>query len=177
MSGTAALAAAKRRRNLTEGLGQSQNVGKSQMEELKVNRTTNDPVHPIQTLLTHDKQIFILERKVEQLEQLEQFEQTKGSSHGFEPNDELDSLVKNNNSEIKLLKITIQKMQKHIQEIAGLVTSLRGTIANQDGVISELVEKITNTSLSGLPSVYESPEEDSEASTFKSNIQLNISDS
>ena len=42
---------------------------------------------------------------------------------------------------------------------------------------SKLVEKITNTSLSGLPSVYESPEEDSEASTFKSNIQLNISDS
>jgi hypothetical protein len=174
MSGTAALAAAKRRRNLTEGLGQPQNVGKSQMEELKVNRITNDPVHPIQTLLTHDKQIFILERKVEQLEQ---FEQTKGSSNGLEPSDELDSLVRNNNSEIKLLKITIQKMQKHIQEIAGLVTSLRGTIANQDGVISELVEKITNTSLSGLPSVYESPEEDSEASTLKSNIQLNISDS
>lgn len=174
MSGTAALAAAKRRRNLTEGLGQPQNVGKSQMEELKVNRTTNDPVHPIQTLLTHDKQIFILERKVEQLEQ---FEQTKSSSHGLEISDELDSLVRNNSSEVKLLKITIQKMQKNIQDIAGLVTSLRGTIANQDGVISELVEKITNTSLSGLPSVYESPEEDSDAGSSKSNIQLNISDS
>lgn len=174
MSGTAALAAAKRRRNLTEGLGQPQNVGKSQMEELKVNRTTNDPVHPIQTLLTHDKQIFILERKVEQLEQLEQ---TKGSSHGLEISDELDSLVRNNSSEVKLLKITIQKMQKNIQDIAGLVTSLRGTIANQDGVISELVEKLASTTLSGLPSVYESPEEDSDTGSSNSNIQLNISDS
>ena len=170
MSGTAALAAAKRRRNLPES--QVPLSGKSQMEDVKMNRTTNEPVHPLHTLLTHDKQLFILERKIEELEHSKSLNPTQSP----ETTEELDSLVRNNSSEVKLLKITIQKMQKNIQDIAGLVTSLRGTIANQEGVISELVEKLASTTLSGLPSVYESPEEETDSSNLKSNIQLSISD-
>ena len=159
MSGTAALAAAKRRRNLNDA--QPANAGKTQLEQPKVNRTQNDPVHPLQTLLTHDKQIFILERKLEQLE-----ENMPNMGASSETSDELDSLVRNNNSEVKILKLAIQKMQKQIQDLNTLATTLRGSISNHDGVINDLIEKVTNTNISGLSSVYENEE---------SNIELNIS--
>ena len=165
MSGTAALAAAKRRRNLNDA--QPANAGKTQLEQPKVNRTQNDPVHPLQTLLTHDKQIFILERKLEQLE-----ENMPNMGASSETSDEIDSLVRNNNSEVKLLKLAIQKMQKQIQDLNSVVTTLRGSISNHDGVINELIEKVSNTNISGLANVYESHEEND-----NSNIELNITNS
>ena len=162
MSGTAALAAAKRRRNLNDA--QPVNGSKSQIEQPKLNRIQNDPVHPLQTLLTHDKQIFILERKFEQLEQA-----IPNMNNSPETSDELDSLVRNNNSEVKLLKLAIQKMAKQIQDINSVVTTLRGSFSNHDSVINELIEKITNTNISGLSSVYETHDENED-----SNIELNI---
>ena len=168
MSGTAALAAAKRRRNLTDS--PPVNGSKSQLEQPMVTRPSNEPVHPLQTLLTHDKQIFLLERRFEQLEQAIPNMANMGNSS--ETSDELDSLVRNNNSEVKLLKLAIQKMQKQIQDFNSVVTTLRGSISNHDGVINELIEKVTNTNLSGLSSVYETSEEDRD-----SNIELNITNS
>jgi DUF438 domain-containing protein len=168
MSGTAALAAAKRRRNLTDS--PPVNGSKSQIEQPMVTRPSNEPVHPLQTLLTHDKQIFLLERRFEQLEQAIPNMANMGNSS--ETSDELDSLVRNNNSEVKLLKLAIQKMQKQIQDLNSVVTTLRGSISNHDGVINELIEKVTNTNLSGLSSVYETSEEDKD-----SNIELNITNS
>jgi hypothetical protein len=168
MSGTAALAAAKRRRNLTDT--PPVNGSKSQLEQPMVTRPSNEPVHPLQTLLTHDKQIFLLERRFEQLEQAIPNMANMGNSS--ETSDELDSLVRNNNSEVKLLKLAIQKMQKQIQDLNSLATTLRGSISNHDGVINELIEKVTNTNLSGLSSVYETSEEDRD-----SNIELNITNS
>jgi chromosome condensin MukBEF ATPase and DNA-binding subunit MukB len=168
MSGTAALAAAKRRRNLTDS--PPVNGSKSQLEQPMVTRPSNEPVHPLQTLLTHDKQIFLLERRFEQLEQAIPNMANMGNSS--ETSDELDSLVRNNNSEVKLLKLAIQKMQKQIQDLNSVVTTLRGSISNHDGVINELIEKVTNTNLSGLSSVYETSEEDRD-----SNIELNITNS
>ena len=168
MSGTAALAAAKRRRNLTDS--PPVNGSKSQLEQPMVTRPSNEPVHPLQTLLTHDKQIFLLERRFEQLEQAIPNMANMGNSS--ETSDELDSLVRNNNSEVKLLKLAIQKMQKQIQDLNSLATTLRGSISNHDGVINELIEKVTNTNLSGLSSVYETSEEDRD-----SNIELNITNS
>jgi chromosome condensin MukBEF ATPase and DNA-binding subunit MukB len=168
MSGTAALAAAKRRRNITDS--PPVNGSKSQLEQPMVTRPSNEPVHPLQTLLTHDKQIFLLERRFEQLEQAIPNMANMGNSS--ETSDELDSLVRNNNSEVKLLKLAIQKMQKQIQDLNSVVTTLRGSISNHDGVINELIEKVTNTNLSGLSSVYETSEEDRD-----SNIELNITNS
>jgi hypothetical protein len=63
-------------------------------------------------------------------------------------------------------------MQKQIQDLNSIVTTLRGSISNHDGVISELIEKVTNTTISGLANVYESPEEND-----NSNIELNITNS
>jgi hypothetical protein len=168
MSGTAALAAAKRRRNLNDS--QPITGSKSQMEQPTVTRPSTEPVHPLQTLLTHDKQIFLLERRFEQLEQA--IPNMANMNNGAEISDELDSLVRNNNSEVKLLKLALQKMQKQIQDLNSVVTTLRGSISNHDGVINDLIEKITNTNLSGLSSVYETSEEDKD-----SNIELNITNS
>jgi uncharacterized coiled-coil protein SlyX len=168
MSGTAALAAAKRRRNLNDG--QPVTGSKSQNEQPIVNKVQREPVHPLQTLLTHDKQIFLLERRFEQLENA--IPNMTNMNNGGEVSDELDSLVRNNNSEVKLLKLAIQKMQKQIQDLNSVVTTLRGSISNHDGVINELIEKVTNTNISGLSSVYETSEEDK-----NSNIELNITNS
>jgi chromosome condensin MukBEF ATPase and DNA-binding subunit MukB len=171
MSGTAALAAAKRRRNLNDS--QPITGSKSQMEQPTITRPSNEPVHPLQTLLTHDKQIFLLERRFEQLEQaIPNMANMANMNNGAEISDELDSLVRNNNSEVKLLKLALQKMQKQIQDLNSVVTTLRGSISNHDGVINDLIEKITNTNLSGLSSVYETSEEDKD-----SNIELNITNS
>ena len=168
MSGTAALAAAKRRRNLTDS--PPVNGSKSQLEQPMVNRPSNEPVHPLQTLLTHDKQIFLLERRFDQLEQAIPNMANMGNSS--ETSDEIDSLVRNNNSEVKLLKLAIQKMQKQIQDLNSIATALRGSISNHDGVINDLIEKVSNTNLSGLSSVYETNDEDRD-----SNIELNITNS
>jgi uncharacterized coiled-coil protein SlyX len=171
MSGTAALAAAKRRRNLNDS--QPITGSKSQMEQPTVTRPSTEPVHPLQTLLTHDKQIFLLEKRFEQLEQaIPNIANMANMNNGAEISDELDSLVRNNNSEVKLLKLALQKMQKQIQDLNSVVTTLRGSISNHDGVINDLIEKITNTNLSGLSSVYETSEEDKD-----SNIELNITNS
>ena len=165
MSGTAALAAAKRRRNLND----SPHVtgSKNQNEQSMVNRVQREPVHPLQTILTHDKQIFLLERRFEQLEQA--IPNMANMNNGGEVSDELDSLVRNNNSEVKLLKLAVQKMQKQIQDLNSVVTTLRGSISNHDGVISDLIEKITNTTISGLSNVYETNDENEE-----SQIELDI---
>jgi hypothetical protein len=140
------------------------------MEQPTVTRPSTEPVHPLQTLLTHDKQIFLLERRFEQLEQA--IPNMANMNNGAEISDELDSLVRNNNSEVKLLKLALQKMQKQIQDLNSVVTTLRGSISNHDGVINDLIEKITNTNISGLSSVYETSEEDKD-----SNIELNITNS
>jgi hypothetical protein len=168
MSGTAALAAAKRRRNLNDG--QPVTASKSQLEQPMVNRVQREPVHPLQTILTHDKQIFLLERRFEQLEQA--IPNMVNMANSSETSDELDSLVRNNNSEVKLLKLAVQKMQKQIQDLNSVVTTLRGSISNHDGVINDLIEKITNTTISGLSNVYETNDENED-----SQIELDISKS
>lgn len=165
MSGTAALAAAKRRRNLNDSPPVT--GSKNQNEQSMVNRVQREPVHPLQTILTHDKQIFLLERRFEQLEQA--IPNMANMNNGGEVSDELDSLVRNNNSEVKLLKLAVQKMQKQIQDLNSVVTTLRGSISNHDGVISDLIEKITNTTISGLSNVYETNDENEE-----SQIELDI---
>lgn len=63
-------------------------------------------------------------------------------------------------------------MQKQIQDLNSVVTTLRGSISNHDGVINDLIEKITNTTISGLSNVYETNDENED-----SQIELDISKS
>ena len=66
-------------------------------------------------------------------------------------------------------------MQKQIQDLTSVVTALRGSISNHNGVINDLIEKITNTTISGLSNVYETNDENDE--NEDSQIELDISKS
>ncbi len=154
MSGNAALAAAKKRRNPVDSpsMSNQQTMGKNvsfsnQMlnnSEVKEYRD-NAPTTPIRTILEHDRQIFLLERKVEELQEMSQSN-----------NDSLDTqIMETTNMEIKNLKTTILKQQKNIQELTNLVTNMRGTIITQNGNIDTLTEKIDKLNTTDLSSIKE----------------------
>jgi len=184
MSGNAALAAARRRRNPVEvpevhkktnshffddsmigGEALLQNyLSSSDVNEngLRVNKTSQ--AKNIQELvLEHDKLLFVLERKIDKLV-MESTDPNK--SGGLE---ELESYTRTTNSEIKLMKSTLQKQQKSLQDLTSLVTSLRATISNQNNTITELTEQLSDTKMSEKMS----EDIDSKAS---STVKLDISD-
>ena len=92
---------------------------------------------PVQCILEHDKQIWILERKIDSLEQ-----GNINNNNGL--SSETENLITTNNSEIRLLKSTLQKQQKTLQELNTLVTTLRATISNNNVAIEELTDKLNN---------------------------------
>tara|TARA_B100001121_G_C18629253_1_gene593463 strand:- start:721 stop:1209 length:489 start_codon:yes stop_codon:yes gene_type:complete len=161
MSGAASLAAAKRRRNPPEMNEQvTPKLSGLAPDGTRTNRPTNPEVHPAQILRQHDRQIFILERKIESLEE----GGGSGGGNGSSYNPELENLVVNSNAEIKILKNTISKQQKSIQELTSLVTSLRATVSSQTSDISVLTEQLQSK-------LTTSTEPD------KNTIKLDISDS
>lgn len=157
MSGNAALAAAKRRRNPVEQQFTSNIPGVDTLVDdepclaklinsrttnengMKTNRTANS-THPIQLLRDHDKILFILERRLEMLEE-------KGGMGNGSNSGELENFARNTNSELKLLKTSLVKQQKSVQELTTLVTSLRGTISNQNATIADLTEQLNTATL------------------------------
>lgn len=137
MSGNAALAAARRRRgqSLTPEIG----VDNLSAQGLKSYRS-NEPTTMMNVVLEHDKKIFLLERKAEQLEQIDS-EKSDGLTV------EQENTISNNSSEIKLLKQNLQKQQKSIQELNAVVTTLKATVFTQETTIENLNDKInSNTS-------------------------------
>jgi len=158
MSGNAALAAAKRRRNPVEQQStSSRDPRMSMMHEeeplltkamtergvnnqgLKVNRTSQ--IKDVnQLIFEHDKLLFILERRLDMIEE-------NGGGGGIANSDELENYTRNTNSELKLLKSSLVKQQKSMQELTTLVTSLRGTISNQNATIADLTEQLNNATL------------------------------
>lgn len=142
MSGNAALAAAKRRRNPIEPPKPEQKNTKTQnadltnvMSDVKTNREKGKATHPLQVILEHDKQLFEIERRLESLNMDVLNENT------VELTNELDTLVRSNTSELRLLKTTVQKQQKSIQELTSVITSLRATISNHESTITELCQQ------------------------------------
>ena len=146
MSGNAALAAAKRRRNPVESSNintqQQRNMNNENLETngLRSNRVSGESVHPLQVVLQHDRQLFDLERRLESLNT------NTNLDNSTQNMDELDSLVRNNSSEIRLLKNTVQKQQKTIQELSSMLTSLKGAYTSHDNLINELSEQIYKSS-------------------------------
>ena len=142
MSGNAALAAAKRRRNPVESVNnntqqqrymENQNVDTN---SLRTNREQGSSVHPLQVVLQHDRQLFDLERKLETLHANTNLDNSPQNM------DELDSLVRNNSSEIRLMKNTLQKQQKTIQELSSMLTSLKGAYSSHDNLLNELTDQL-----------------------------------
>ena len=147
MSGNAALAAAKRRRNPVESLNNNaqqqnyknnQNLGES---SLQTNREKGKSLHPLQVVLEHDRQLFELERKLE-------FMDTNRDSNNLTQNIvELDNIVRNSVSEIRLLKTTIQKQQKTIQELSSMLTSLKAVHSTHNNLINELSDRLNSSTV------------------------------
>jgi len=160
MSGNAALAAAKRRRNPVEQQFSSNTYTPDILQEeepclaklinnkyindngIKTNKTANI-TNPIQLLREHDKEIFVLERRLEMLEEKSGMDNSSNSSNSSE----LENFRQNTNSELKLLKSSFAKQQKSMQELTTLVTSLRATISNQNTTINNLTEELNSTTL------------------------------
>jgi len=180
MSGNAALAAAKRRRNPVEQQFTSNNSMTDVMEDevptlskimnaratnengMKTNRTANS-THPIQLLRDHDKLLFILERRLDMIED-------KGSMGNSGNSGELENFTRNTNSELKLLKTSLIKQQKGVQELTSLVTSLRGTISNQNASIADLTEQLNNATLNQSTEIKLDESDVKSQSTMKLNI-------
>jgi len=157
MSGNAALAAAKRRRNPVEqqsGYSRGEPMMNMMSEEPLLAKTmsnreiTSDGLRKNKTsqirdvnelIFEHDKLLFILERRFEALEE------KGGMGNDSTANAELENFTRNTNSELKLLKTSLQKQQKSVQDLTSLVTSLRGTISNQNNTIADLTEQLNNS--------------------------------
>ena len=162
MSGNAALAAARRRRNPVEvpeipEKNRKQLYNNSMFDEepilqtyldnqnvnehgVRVNRTSQAKnIHEL--VLEHDKLLFVLERKIDRL-----ITESTGTDKtlGLE---ELDNYTRTTNTELKLLKTTMQKQQKSVQELTTLVTSLRATISNQNNTIDELTNQLNSSKM------------------------------
>lgn len=133
MSGNAALASARRRRG-EEPMAQNNSNQKSNNANnmANPNQVYSNNLHPLKCVLNHDKQIWVLERQVEQI--------IDNMNNNDNTND--NSLVhEQNNSEIKLLKSTIQKQQKSIQELNTLVTNLKANSLNNENMVNDLSNK------------------------------------
>lgn len=152
MSGNAALAAARRRRGEEPTNNIQSNKFNKPFEELNKEKS---PIHPLQCILDHDKQIFMLEKKFESLEE--------NIKNNQQPSSDLDIMMQNYTNEVKLLKNSMQKQQKSIQELNSLVTSLRATISNQEKNIEDLAQQTQSLSTK-------------ENDEKKSTVKLDISD-
>lgn len=168
MSGNAALAAAKRRRNPVDSPKLDQKNIKNQMHDTNIvsdvrsNREKGKSAHPLQIILEHDKQIFEIERRIENLNM------DVLSENAIDLTNELDTLVRNNSSELRLLKTTVQKQQKSIQELTSVITSLKATISNHDSTITELCQQ--SDSQAETTDVSTETEEQESSSSIKLNI-------
>lgn len=133
MSGNAALAAARRRRGEEPIVQNNTNQRQPNMNNMNASQMPSlNNVHPLKCVLNHDKQIWILERQIEQI--IENINSSDNANNNSFANDQ-------NTNEIKLLKSTIQKQQKNIQELNTLVTSLKATLLNTEHIISDLTDK------------------------------------
>jgi len=143
MSGNAALAAARRRRNpfdqqVQQSLRSSSNTNimnepESSLEGVRVNKTAN--IKDLnQLIIEHDKLLFILERKLENLE-----------NNKSDNVSDFENITLSISTELKLLKTSLTKQQHTIQELTSLVTSLRGSIMNQNRTIQELSEQLSQS--------------------------------
>ncbi len=122
MSGNAALAAAKRRRNPA----MASNAGGQNMQQLQ------KPVRKVQSIpelvVEHDRKIFILEKKLEDT-------QNNGGNIDEGQNiavaNSAENMAKTNAAEIKMLKSTVAKQAKSLSDVQSLLTTLRATLNTQ----------------------------------------------
>lgn len=136
MSSSAALAAAKKRRNVTFGQGTPNNQT-SQVNE-KVVRSS---VSPGQLLYEHDKKLFNLEQKLIQMSSLslnkEDLELLKINSESKLDNNIINR-VEANTTDVQSLKNQVNRLMKSLNETNSLVTTLKASLLVQTNKLNEL---------------------------------------
>merc|ERR1711998_4979 len=162
MSGNAALAAAKRRRNPLDGQFSNQQLTQKNVAFNSQNPDTSglkkyreeSSITPGKLLLELDKKIFYLERKVENL--------LENTIENNEANENLQTLeiLETNSQEVKSLKSTILKQQKSIQELSSMLTNLKASIISQNNNIDSLTEKFDSLNSNELSSIKEEVKEE-----------------
>jgi hypothetical protein len=133
MSGNAALAAAKRRRNAPSGMV-NESSSNNFLDQSRSDEQSGESrkTYNLQSLVKeHDYKIFKLERSLSS-ESGSGNEQLTGSVNNAE------NLAKANAVEIRLLKLTVQKQTKMQQETNSLLTTLRATLNAQTAEFNTL---------------------------------------
>ena len=130
MSGNAALAAAKRRRNPATANEPSHPSMQEQMQ-----KPVRKPQSVPELLVEHDRKIFVLERKLEDT-QLAGGTAQDGQSVAVANNAE--NMAKGNAAEIKMLKGAMMKQAKSFQDSQTLLTTLRATLNTQTAELNGL---------------------------------------
>ena len=121
MSGNAALAAAKRRRNPAMAQNNEQTM---QQVQKPVRKAQN-----IQELvLEHDRRIFMMEKEITQQKSNQSNTDT---GEGLAVANSAENMAKTNSAEIKLLKSTVAKQAKALSDAQTLLTTLRATLNTQ----------------------------------------------
>ena len=134
MSGNAALAAAKRRRNpafAPEG-GQIQH----EHQEQPVQRVKS----VVELLVEHDRKIFVLEKRMQIVREATGTDgnMTSPGNNSAAVANNAENLAKANGIELKLMKGTLTKQTKTLADLQSLITTLRATLNAQTAEITRL---------------------------------------
>ena len=148
MSSNAALAAAKRRRNISfsepnsvlANANTNANNTNSIIKASEQLRALKGPVTPGELIKNHDLRLFHIEQKLDQGNAFV----TKADLETLilNPTSSIDNITINkldtNVKEITQLKSTITKHSKSLQDVNSLVTTLRATLLSQTAEINDL---------------------------------------
>ena len=139
MSSSAALAAAKKRRNVSFGQD-SANTSNTIKEEQKLKQ----PVTHIDLLKQHDYKIYQITNQLEKLEEMSARKDDLGlqSTIVSHVDNDISNKVETNNSEITILKATVGKLTKTINDTNSLVTTLRASLLSQTNALNQLKKEM-----------------------------------
>jgi hypothetical protein len=141
MSGNSALAAARRRRGTTEAPPPAntkvQNRGRGPPVP-QTPQTPQTPQNPLAILGGHDRKLFNLERKLQELEEI-MVSKTDLESLELNSDNKTNNITDNitlnrldtNNRDVQQVKKDFLEMKKSLQELNSLVTTLRASLLNQ----------------------------------------------
>jgi chromosome segregation ATPase len=153
MSNSAAISAAKRRRNV--GFDQENAVNEQSVHQ-QPQYTNLGPMNPVDLLKKHDYQLFALQNKMmaferdiitldQTMESLELNDSTPTINSGnLELNSTLQidgntmNKIENNQKELNNLKATVNKLINQLNETTSLVTTLRASLMTQTQSIENL---------------------------------------
>ena len=175
MSGNAALAAAKRRRNPAFSPDGGQ-FNQLQQEEQPVQRVKS----VVELLVEHDRKIFVLEKRMHIVREATGTDGNNTHQSGNNSStvaNNAENLAKANAVELKLMKGTVTKQTKTLAELQSLITTLRATLNSQAAELNRF--KLLKDDVDALKKTANDKnkdEDDDEDDEDDTKIQLNVNE-